>query len=193
MKTRAWFPIVGHVLAGKSVITETLLDFFLEKEDINTTGFIQPSRFEDGDRIGYDLTVVCNDKSLKTMEFARLNIRAQPGVIPYRFNNDVFEQVYEQASTFSVDERPVLIFLDEIGRLEVVGEGHGKSIRKYLEITQDASRVYLIVALNHRRNEMIDKFMTETGFVRSEMRITVPCTPDDITTLAESIYREITH
>ena len=165
---RVWLPFSGRNLTGKSWRVEVLLKYFAQRPEVKLAGFIQPSHFEDGDRDGYNLTLVKNDGTLQTMKFARLNLKAKPGQMPFVFEQDAFDAVYEEASHITCDDRPVVLFLDEVGRLEVTsGKGHGRSIEMYLQRLKDAKKLFVVATFNERWTDLVLAFFERHGFTQS--------------------------
>ena len=139
-----------------------MIDFFINNDEIQISGDTQPSHFEDGDRNGYDLTVITNNRKLETYKFARLGKKAKPGLIPYIFEQNVFDLVLQTAKEINCSSKPAIVFLDEIGRLEtMMGKGHHQAILQYLESFQNASKVYLIVTYNERRKDETMSYLSK--------------------------------
>ena len=182
---RVLLPVSGRNLTGKSFKVEALLKYFAQRPEVKLAGFIQPSHFEDGDRNGYNLTLVKNDGDLKTMKFARLNLKTKPGQMPFVFEQDAFDAVYDEAAHITCDDRPVILVLDEVGRLEVAGKGHGRSIEMYLERLKGAKKLFVVAVFNERWAEMIMAFFERHGFTTSQLSFT----PEE--TLGERILRTL--
>ncbi|KAH0791161.1 hypothetical protein GPJ56_004972 [Histomonas meleagridis] len=165
-----YIPIFGKVFGGKSVVVRQIIDSFVQRQDLQVAGYTQPSAFEDGDRIGYDLTLIKNDRTLETYKFARLGKHAKPGKIPYIFEPSVFDEVYNTACSIHSNGKPAIVFLDEVGRLETMQkQGHHKSILKYIEVFQNAKSMHLIITYNERRKDETAKYMDEIGAEQSTL------------------------
>lgn len=185
-------PISGKIFAGKSTTVRAMIDFFLSRDEVQVHGYTQPSHFEDGDRDGYDLTLITNERTLETHEFARLGKRARPGQIPYIFAQSVFDRVLLTAESIGGCAKPAILFLDEIGRLEtMMGKGHHRAIQQYLQSLQCARRVYLIVTYNERRERETMDYLAQLHVRAAPLSSAAAGAASDVGALCRLILDEI--
>ncbi|OHT08693.1 hypothetical protein TRFO_04763 [Tritrichomonas foetus] len=186
-----YFPVLGKILSGKSELIRKLIDIFIQHDEIQVSGYTQPSHFEEGDRNGYDLILIQNDNTLQTYEFARLKPRTRPGQIPYQFEETVFEEVYKVADTIEYKGKHVLLIFDEIGRLEINGKGHHRAILRFLETFKNSPKIHLVVTFNERRHDEVKAFLDSLNAVEAELKIESTDIENDIQKISESILNAI--
>ena len=188
-----FIPISGKILSGKSVIVKSLIDFFLNKHEIQLYGYSQPSHFEEGDRNGYNLILIQNDRTLEEFQFARLKKRSCPGQIPYLFEDEVFKKVFNTANSLQDNGNPTLLFFDEIGRLELSGKGHYDAIAKFFEKLNKTQKLFIIVTFNERRKDEVFEFLKKFNAIESDYNIKVTDEETNPSKYAEEIFNIIQH
>lgn len=134
--------LVGAIESGKTATGLRLLSL-LRQSGIRVGGFLAPRVLEDDETVGYSLIDLASNT---THPFAGL----EPSDVPIgRFfvSQDGLD-VADRAVDAALDAVQV-VFIDEVGRLELGGEGHAPAVRRLLG--SDAIPVLLV------RDEVVDE------------------------------------
>jgi nucleoside-triphosphatase THEP1 len=163
--------VIGDVGTGKTWFVRKVMDEFLVRDDVVVAGYSQPCLEQNGERVGYELEVICQDQTVKTVSLAKRKGRAKPGEIPFTFEEEAFALVEAEAGLFCSEGRPVLLLLDEIGRLEISKSGHFGSICRLVE----RLRPQVVVAVFNpiRRSEVL-VLLAELGIPEPSISIETP-------------------
>ena len=134
--------LVGGIETGKTATGLRLLSL-LRQSGIRVGGFLAPRVLEDDETIGYSLIDLASNT---THPFAGLG---PDGVAAGRFFlSEEGLALADRAVAAALGQTPV-IFIDEVGKLELRGDGHAASVRRVL--ASDVLPVLLV------RDELIDQ------------------------------------
>lgn len=130
--------ITGAVNSGKT----TLLRDFFEKEKSQgnfPTGIIAPGIFENGIKTGFEVIDLSSGESkiLASTEKDKFS-GFQAG--KFFFSSEAFEFAKKALLNF---EHKVIVFLDEVGPLELEGKGYADCLKVLLE--SDIQKLYLVI------------------------------------------------
>lgn len=121
--------LVGPVFSGKSLLVERLAAS-LRADGIDVAGFVQRGVFDArGEKVGYDLVGLSSGER-------RILARGDGAGQAWRFEADAFRSALAEVRT-GAD----LAVIDEVGPLELEGEGHAAAVERALE----SSRTVLVV------------------------------------------------
>ena len=134
--------LVGGIEAGKTATGLQLLSL-LRQSGIHVGGFLAPRVLEGDETVGYSLIDLASNT---THPFAGLG----PDGVPAGrfFLSEEGLALADRAVTSALGQTPV-VFIDEVGKLELRGEGHAASVRRVL--ASDALPVLLV------RDELTDE------------------------------------
>jgi len=140
--------LVGGIASGKTATGLRLLSL-LRQCDIRVGGFLAPRKLEGDETVGYALIDLATNT---THPFAGL----EPGGIQAgRFYlSEEGLAVADRAVTAALGDTSV-VFLDEVGRLELQGGGHAMAVRKVL--AADVLPILLV------RDELVDEVVSAFG------------------------------
>jgi nucleoside-triphosphatase THEP1 len=125
------FIISGKVSEGKTrFITD--LNRRLRDRQIATGGFYARRVMQDGQTLGYDLVRVDTGEAYNFLAVKRKETANHIG--KYEINTDTLEIGKRTLAAENIQGKDV-VFLDEIGRLELNGDGWSKSLEKLLAVT----------------------------------------------------------
>jgi nucleoside-triphosphatase THEP1 len=130
--------VTGKVNSGKTTILEKLLSDEKTK-GISPTGIIARGVFEGKIKVGFDVHDLSNGSS---MPLARISRMADHGfsVGKYYFSTQAFN--FAKKAILNFRSRGV-VFIDEVGPIELKGEGYAGCLKVILE--SDVSRLYVAV------------------------------------------------
>ena len=117
--------ITGKVGAGKTRRAERIAAG-LKKEGIKVGGVISPRVLEGGETIGYTIRDL---ETGQTRPFAKLT---PPGVPVGRFFVSEEGLAFAHAAILRAIKSAQVVFIDEVGRLELEGKGLADAVRKAL-------------------------------------------------------------
>ena len=117
--------IQGEIGAGKTRLAERLVTK-LRKRGLKVGGIISPRILDGEDTIGYR---VLDIETGKEVPFATLN---PPGVSIGKFYLSEDAIAFARAAIESAIATDQIVFLDEVGRLELDGKGHADALRMLL-------------------------------------------------------------
>jgi nucleoside-triphosphatase THEP1 len=177
--------VIGDVSSGKTPFIERVLDTFLPRTDVQVAGYTQPKLTDGGERVGYALTVVRQNQTLVTVPFAKSNQNSKPGAIPFTFEDSAFSLLEAEAESFCTNGRPVLLLLDEIGRLETSHCGHFRSISRFVERLRTPSVV--VATFNPARRTEAQALLAEVGIPGPLMVIETPLAETEVVKLIDEI------
>jgi general stress protein 26/nucleoside-triphosphatase THEP1 len=140
--------LVGGIESGKTATGLQLLSL-LRQSGIQVGGFLAPRKLKGDETIGYSLIDLASNT---THPFVGL----EPGGVPVGrfFLSDEGLALADRAIAAAIGQTPV-VFIDEVGRLELRGGGHAASVRKVL--ASDALPVLLV------RDELADEVIRTFG------------------------------
>jgi nucleoside-triphosphatase THEP1 len=99
----------------------------LQSKGWPVVGFVQPARFDDGDKVGFGVRDLVTDEE---SDLARLVSRSEGDHgTRYRFINDGFAHADRAVARVG---RGDLLIVDELGPLELRGEGHMRAVQRAL-------------------------------------------------------------
>jgi len=149
--------LIGGIAAGKTATGLRLLTL-LRQSGIDVGGFLAPRVLEGDETVGYSLIDIASNT---THPFAGL----EPGGVPagrFFLSHDGLA-LAERAVTAALDTAAV-VFIDEVGRLELDGGGHAAAVRRLL--ASDALPILLV------RDELADRVIGAFG-LEAPMRFDV--------------------
>jgi len=142
--------VSGPVTSGKSSYLEKLLEKEQEKSLSAVSGIIAPGVYSNGQKNGYDAVYVsCGER----FALARTDWNVPSGFKRGRF---IFcpENMRKAADLISSCRMGGSVFIDEVGPLELRGEGYADAVRKIFKT--GVSRAYISV-----REACLDRVMKE--------------------------------
>ena len=142
--------LVGGIGAGKTSTGLRLLSL-LRQSGIRVGGFLAPRLLEGGETIGYSIIDLATNT---THPFAGL----EPSDVPVGrfFVSERSLTIADRAVTAALDEAQV-IFIDEVGRLELADAGHAPAVRRLLD-----SEVLPVLLV---RDEFVDEVSQAFGIL----------------------------
>ncbi len=140
--------LVGGVESGKTATGLRLLSL-LRQSEVRVGGFLAPRKLESDETIGYSLIDLATNT---THPFAGL----EPGGVRVGrfFVSEKCLAMADRAVSAALDDTSV-VFIDEVGRLELEGGGHAPAVRRV--IASDVVPVLLV------REEFVDEVVREFG------------------------------
>ena len=150
-KLRISSPVVvltGRSGAGKTTVMESIVAH-LREESVPVVGLIQPARFLDGEKTGFDIRDLQTGRETLFAE----RVRRHDGVfgMSYRFEEKGARLAHEALSSIPRDS---VVVVDELGPLELRGKGHMGALQKAI-----AERPPLLLLLVVRRH-LIPAFLS---------------------------------
>jgi nucleoside-triphosphatase THEP1 len=141
--------VTGKVNSGKTTILEKLVSDEKSK-GISPTGIIARGVLEGETKVGFDVRDLSSGSS---MPLARIGKMADHGfsVGKYSFSTHAFKFAQRAILNF---RRMGVVFLDEVGPLELNNEGYANCLRALLE--SDISRLYVAV-----RSDFLPEFSSK--------------------------------
>ena len=140
--------LVGGVESGKTATGLRLLSL-LRKSDVRAGGFLAPRVLDEDETIGYSLIDLASNT---THPFAGLE-RSDVSVGRF-FISEKSLAMADHAVSTALREAQV-VFIDEVGRLELEGGGHAPAVRRVL-----AANVIPILLV---REELVDDVVQQFG------------------------------
>jgi len=170
--------LVGGIASGKTATGLRLLSL-LRQSGVRVGGFLAPRKLDGDQTIGYSLIDLATNA---TYPFAGLE-RSDVSVGRF-FVSEEGLAVADRAVTAALGEARV-IFVDEVGRLELSGNGHAPAVRRLL--ASEALPILLV------RDELVDKVSRAFGieapiifYARDALDVSV-ATPAGIRTFWEIV------
>lgn len=120
------FIITGNVGAGKTTLLESLIDQ-LTKEGVSVGGFYQKRIVNDSETIGYDLVEISSGKHFEFLRTSGTEMDSRVG--KYFIRNEVFTS----GNSILKNAKEPVVFVDEIGKMEIKNEGWYAAFHKLLE------------------------------------------------------------
>jgi nucleoside-triphosphatase THEP1 len=120
------FIITGNVGAGKTTMLELLIDQ-LAKEGVSVGGFYQKRIVNGSETIGYDLVEVSSGKHFEFLRTSGTETDSKVG--KYFIRNEVFTS----GNSILNNAKEPVVFVDEIGKMEIKNEGWSSAFHKLLE------------------------------------------------------------
>jgi len=120
--------LTGRSGAGKTTILESIVTR-LQEESVPVAGLIQPARFLDGEKIGFEIRDIQTGR--KTLFAER--VRRQDGLygMGYRFEEKGRRLAQEALAAIP---RDCVVAVDELGPLELRGKGHMGALQKAIAV-----------------------------------------------------------
>ena len=143
--------LVGGIEEGKTAAGLQLLSL-LRQSGVHVGGFLAPRKLENDRTVGYSLIDLASNT---THPFAALDT---DGVPAGRFFLSEKSLAMAARAVSAALEETSVIFIDEVGRLELRGGGHAESVRKVL--VADVVPVFLV------RDELVDDVIAYFGLDR---------------------------
>lgn len=140
--------ISGKKHEGKTTFTRQVLEE-LKQEGYKTGGFLAPGYFENNRRSAFDLLDV---ESGKKKSLCSIHFDEGQAAGPFRFKDSGIEFGEKLLSPKSVLDKQILV-IDEIGPLELKGEGWYRSLAKLL----DEPGITLILVVRNNLVEQVKK------------------------------------
>jgi general stress protein 26/nucleoside-triphosphatase THEP1 len=142
--------LVGGIAAGKTATGLRLLSL-LRQSGIRVGGFLAPRVMDGDETVAYSLIDLATDA---THPFASL----EPSDVPIGrfFVSEEGLAAADRTVTKALSNAQV-VFIDEVGRLELGGEGHASSVRRLL-----ASEVLPVLLV---RDELVEEVTTSFGII----------------------------
>ncbi len=165
------FVLTGPVHSGKTTFLAGAADRW-KASGFRVGGFLSVARLRDGSDQGYDLVDLKNGTSAPFL--MRKGEPDWPSVGPYRFVPEILEQA---AAIMSRDRDAEILIVDEIGPLELDGEGLWPAFEKALA---HGSRCLCVV-----REEILDEFRARVG--PAEPRVFRPGAPGVLGSLTAAL------
>jgi len=140
--------LTGRSGAGKTTVMESIIER-LREESAPVAGLIQPARYLDGEKIGFEIRDLQTGKETLFAE----RVRREDGVfgMGYRFEEE--GRLLAQEALSSIPRDSVLV-VDEMGPLELRGKGHMGALQKAI-----AERPPILLLLVVRRH-LIPAFLS---------------------------------
>ena len=139
---------VGGIESGKTATGLRLLSL-LRQSDVRVGGFLAPRKLEGDETIGYSLIDLASNT---THPFAGLE--SDSVQVGRFFVSEKGMATADHAISTALAEAQV-VFIDEVGRLELEGGGHAPAVRRVLD--SDVIPVFLV------RDELVDAVVREFG------------------------------
>ncbi len=140
--------LVGGIESGKTATGLRLLSL-LRQSEVRVGGFLAPRKLEGDETIGYSLIDLASNT---THPFA--GVEPNGVRIGRFFVSEEGLAIAERAASTAIAETPV-VFIDEVGRLELEGGGHASTVRRVL--AADVLPVLLV------RDELVDEVVQTFG------------------------------
>lgn len=140
----------GEINSGKST---KLWDFYLDEKTNGSkiSGWVSLPYFENGAKLGYDITFIIESRDLPKKPFIRTSLRAGDNT-GLRWRKFIFDEAcFEEVRRLDFG-RPDIFVIDEVGPLEL--EDHG-GFWPFLNGIFSSNNCTITVV----RNNMIDKFL----------------------------------
>lgn len=193
-KNLFWIGVEGGISNGKTTFVKKMINFFLSKSDINVCGFYQPCLFKNNERKQYLLDVIDNDR--KIHEFILANrIENRKVICPYEFNQEAFEKakiIAKNAKYIKNIEKPVIIFLDEIGYIETQKGGHYDTLMSYVESFKEARKIILVLTYTDIRKDCVENLL-KVILNAEKLDFNVNIKSNDINEFCENVYEFLTN
>jgi nucleoside-triphosphatase THEP1 len=152
------FIVTGNVSEGKTTLLADL-SIKLQKKGITVGGFYSP-RVMDGDKTtGYDIVDANTGESREFLREAAEKEKADIG--KYRVNKQTLLQGHELLSPVQISDKKVVI-IDEVGRLELDGEGWRDSLESLLKLPG-------IILVFSVRRDFLEPVKKELGIANAEI------------------------
>ncbi len=133
--------ITGNPRSGKSTLLKDVVKNFDCK-----TGFITSEIREKGERVGFNIETQNGEKSI----FASINIKTDFKVSKYFVDIKSLEEIMPTVDKFNNED---LLFLDEIGQMQLTSQKFKRIVKKYL----DASNVCIATISKIYSDEFIEE------------------------------------
>lgn len=149
--------ITGKVNSGKT----TLLEKIAAREKLNgnfPTGIIARGVFRNGKKIGFDVMDLATGK---IQQLARINNKKDKS---WGSRFTFYHAGWKFARNALLNFRPGgVVFLDEVGPLELKGEGHARTLKKLLQ--SNIGKIYISVRSDCLK-EVRKKFFPSGKYIR---------------------------
>jgi len=145
------FVLTGPVRSGKTSSLMQLVQDFPSAGGI-LTPVIEKKRYLYGVREGVYYRFECNNENEESAEILRVG--------SYRLYKDAFKRGGDLILENFRDEDCSLILVDEIGKLELNGEGFDTSIRQLLKLwkAEDCTKVIIFIVREYLLNQVIHSY-----------------------------------
>lgn len=189
-----WFGIDGEISNGKTTLVKKMMNFFLDKSDVNVCGFYQPCLFENNQRKQYLLELLNNERKIHEFILANRDESKKHGNMkcPYEFNQTAFENVKiaaKNAKCLMSSEKPVIVFMDEIGYIETQKGGHYEALVNYIESVRDAKKICFVFTYTDIRKECVEKLLNGIfDTPKTDLKINIKSSDEDIYKFCDDVY-----
>lgn len=123
------FVVAGSVAEGKTTYIEQLSEIILKK-GVNSGGFYCPRILENDQTIGYDLVSVESRERFKFLTLKKSKEEEGIGKFAINLQTRVYWEKLLEKQHYDGNK---VIFIDEIGKLELIGQGWRNSLARLLE------------------------------------------------------------
>lgn len=142
--------ITGPPRCGKSTLISKLINFYSQKEH-NIYGFITPEVKKDDRRLGFDVQELDTKKRYKLARVGSYTTQFKLG--KYHVFIEEFEKIISHLD--SLDFKPVdIIFLDEIGKMELYSEKFQNFIRRIFQ-----TNINIVATIGQKLHHPLKKFV----------------------------------
>lgn len=119
------FIVTGNVGAGKTTLLKSLIEQ-LKNDGISVGGFYQQRILSGEETVGYDLVEISSGKHLEFLRTSGTETDSRVG--KYFIRNEVFST----GNSILKDANEPIVFVDEIGKMEMKGEGWAQAFSKLI-------------------------------------------------------------
>jgi nucleoside-triphosphatase THEP1 len=143
--------VSGILAAGKTSFARIVAEF-VQKQKFEVGGFLSERLVENGETIGYDLLDLITNERINFLRLCDDTVKNQIG----RFS--IHEEGLEkgvQSIENAINNRTRLVVIDEVGKLELRGEGWATALQKLLALSQS---IILITVRSGMEQEVIEKW-----------------------------------
>ncbi len=166
------FIVTGNVGAGKTTLIKSLINQ-LKNEGVSVGGFYQKRIVNGDDTIGYDLVEISSGKHFEFLRTSGAEMDSRVG--KYFIRNGVFTS----GNSILNNAKEPVVFVDEIGKMEIRNEGWASTFHKLLEknnsIIIASFRKELLKELqNHfqlTNSQVFDIDNEESGYLFKQLQI----------------------
>ena len=145
--------ITGTPRSGKSTLLKKVISNYDKK-----VGFITNEICENGERIGFEIETNAGEKS----NFANVNFKTNFKVSRYFVDVNNLEEIIPKVAEFTGDD---ILFLDEIGQMELFSEKFKQLVLKYL----DSSNICIVTLSKVYNDEFTEQIKNRDDIILVEL------------------------
>ncbi|KAJ3445646.1 cancer-related nucleoside-triphosphatase [Anaeramoeba flamelloides] len=194
------FILTGSLNSGKTSYVQSLFqNLKIHKPHIRISGFTQKGVLDPNDemKIGYDLILLPNFQ--KQYKLARLRVNESHQVLSkekrlvrnprHRFNfDDANLKMVKDYMLQRIGKTDLWVF-DELGKLEILKDGHYQAVRQILE--QEKKMNSNCSFLFASREEFIQKILGSLPFPNNFQKLQFPCLGSDYAKFQSSLFSNL--